>query len=243
MAYMELHQEFRDHTKVKRFASAVGCSRAEARSMIVCLWLWAIGEARSGDVTKFTPQEIADACHAEEVSPKMDAVKLKKLLLCTSILDEKDSKILIHNWKKCGVRILEQSKRRTAKSRKLNALGERTVTLPLRDADALLSLFLSNLSTPSIYPSLRTEDFAASLREWAIFRKEKKKPLTEQQGLKQLAWLATQSNPIGCIDQSIRNGWQGLFELKGNNGKTPTRDDINRTVERNTAPINRPSEG
>lgn len=223
MAYMELHQEFREHTKVKRLASAVGCSRAESRSMIVCLWTWAIGEARNGDVTKFTPEEIADACHTDEVSGKIEPVKLKKALISTSILDEKDSKILIHDWKSMGVRVLEQSRRRMSKYRRGKEFKEGTVTEPLRNCNDSLSLFLSLF--PSLYPSLRTDRFARGWGDWVEHRKEKRKPLTDRQAQKQLAWLGGQPEPIACIDQSIRNGWQGLFELKVERARfTPVSD-------------------
>jgi len=308
MAYMELHQEFRDHTKVKRLASALGCSRAEARSMIVCLWLWAIGEARNGEVTKFTTDEIADACHVEEVDIKIDAGKLKKVLLATSILDERDSKILIHDWKNHGVRILEESKRRmrayrregggakdgwnhiraevlkrdlricrycgkraaqvdhllpqslggsnelsnlVASCRSCNMIkGNRSyldagftlreigfrgkVTEPFENRSTIyLSLFLS------LYPSIHQRlvgivGFVETWAEWVDYRKGRKKPVGQQQAIKQLTWLANQPSAVGCIDQSIRNGWQGLFELKENNGKVDGKANRRDARERET---------
>jgi hypothetical protein len=50
--------------------------------------------------------------------------------------------------------------------------------------------------------------------EWVEFRKEKKARLTATTVTKQfelLASLSSEAEAIECIQQSIRNGWQGLF--------------------------------
>ena len=54
--------------------------------------------------------------------------------------------------------------------------------------------------------------------EWEQHRKELKKKLTPTTITKQLNFLASKSTDderIAVIDQSIRNGWTGLFDLKG----------------------------
>ncbi len=53
--------------------------------------------------------------------------------------------------------------------------------------------------------------------EWEQHRKELRKPITPTCKKKQLAFLAKQSDPDACIQEAIRNGWQGLFPTK--NGK------------------------
>jgi hypothetical protein len=63
---------------------------------------------------------------------------------------------------------------------------------------------------------LRINGFMSAWIEWDEFRKEKKKPLTDISIKQQLNFLAKQPDPIECINQSIRNGWQGLFEVKNN---------------------------
>jgi hypothetical protein len=50
--------------------------------------------------------------------------------------------------------------------------------------------------------------------EWVQFRKEKKAKLTATTVTKQfemLASLSSEAEAIECVQQSIRNGWQGLF--------------------------------
>lgn len=205
MAWIEVHQELRSHPKIVRTSARLKKPLAETLGYLVSLWLWACAYARNGDLTNFTSEEISMGCNAPDIKD------MKKILIETRWLDEIDSKILIHDWKKHGVRVLEQSKKRMRKSRRDNELPKRTVTLPLRDSDALLSLFLSNHSNLSL---LRGDGFATAWKEWTKHRREKRKPLTDSQATKQLEWLGVQVNPIACIEQSIRNGWQGLFELK-----------------------------
>lgn len=50
--------------------------------------------------------------------------------------------------------------------------------------------------------------------EWVQHRKELRKKLTKSQITKQLKFLCEQSDPNAVINQSIKNGWAGLFELK-----------------------------
>lgn len=59
--------------------------------------------------------------------------------------------------------------------------------------------------------------------EWEQHRKEKKQKLTPMSVKKQLKFLHGRSSKeiIEIIEQSIRNGWTGLFEIKGN-GKQQT---------------------
>ena len=67
------------------------------------------------------------------------------------------------------------------------------------------------------YPvKLNNTEFINTFKEWINYRKEIKKKLTESTINKQLKFLEKQPNPTACINQSIQNGWQGLFELKQN---------------------------
>jgi hypothetical protein len=52
-------------------------------------------------------------------------------------------------------------------------------------------------------------------KEWINYRREIKKKLTKSIADKQLKFLILQDDPAGCINESIKNGWAGLFELKG----------------------------
>lgn len=72
-------------------------------------------------------------------------------------------------------------------------------------------------TTPSAFPKeLASEAFKAAWKRWEIFRKEKRQKLTSLTVEEQIKFLATlgEVRAIESITQSIRNGWQGLFEPK-----------------------------
>jgi len=64
------------------------------------------------------------------------------------------------------------------------------------------------------FEKLNNEPFIKAFTEWIAFRKEIKKALKPSTITKQLEFLNKQPEPITCINQSIQNGWQGLFEVK-----------------------------
>jgi len=51
-------------------------------------------------------------------------------------------------------------------------------------------------------------------KEWVEYRREIKKKLTKSIADKQLKFLILQNDPTGCINESIKNGWTGLFKLE-----------------------------
>ncbi|GAB3726608.1 hypothetical protein [Spirosoma lituiforme] len=64
----------------------------------------------------------------------------------------------------------------------------------------------------------QSEAFKLAWKEWELFRREQKKILTPSSVDKQLKLLAqySEADAIAIIEKSIRNGWQGLFDLKSN---------------------------
>jgi hypothetical protein len=84
-------------------------------------------------------------------------------------------------------------------------------------------------SSPPIPPELDTDQFRRAWGEWLTYRSGRRlscRPETLQKQLAFLAALGSATPAIACIDQSIRNGWQGLFPVddkkhsntKGQNG-------------------------
>lgn len=67
--------------------------------------------------------------------------------------------------------------------------------------------------------ALDTAEFRAAWSAWLAYRKEARKPMTATTVARQLALCVELgvSDAVAAIEQSIRNGWQGLFEPK--NGK------------------------
>jgi hypothetical protein len=65
-------------------------------------------------------------------------------------------------------------------------------------------------------PGLSGDAFKAAWSEWEQHRKEIRKPLTPTSSHKQLTKLAAmgETQAIEAINQSIENGWQGIFPPK-----------------------------
>jgi DNA-binding MarR family transcriptional regulator len=79
-----------------------------------------------------------------------------------------------------------------------------------------------------------SEEFANAWIEWETFRKEIKKKITPSTAKKQLTFLGGRGEPeaIAIINQSITNGWTGLFALKnGNNGTGTIKDKRTEHIE------------
>ena len=86
-----------------------------------------------------------------------------------------------------------------------------------------------------------TEEFSEetylALLEFEKYRKKIRKPLTEhgiELLLKRLRELRRDGqDPVKCIEQSIMNGWQGVFEVKegGKNGRS-TESFAERNIRR-----------
>lgn len=49
---------------------------------------------------------------------------------------------------------------------------------------------------------------------WIAYRRERRLPGAQSTFKRQLAFLAQQPDPVACIEQSITNGWNGLFEVR-----------------------------
>lgn len=63
-------------------------------------------------------------------------------------------------------------------------------------------------------------------REWVRYRKGRKaKPYTADGALRQMVWLArfTLDDQSAIVEQSVRQGYQGLFELKNGNSRSSSK--------------------
>lgn len=61
MAWIESHQELRDHPKRRRLSRLLEISRRETIGLLHELWWWAYDYAAEGDLAAFTDADIADA--------------------------------------------------------------------------------------------------------------------------------------------------------------------------------------
>jgi hypothetical protein len=71
-----------------------------------------------------------------------------------------------------------------------------------------------------VFPqSLDTPSFKETWNRWLVFRSEIKHKVTPSTQSSQFKMLSKYPEPVAIqmLEQSITNGWQGLFELKSNN--------------------------
>lgn len=80
------------------------------------------------------------------------------------------------------------------------------------------------------------ELFQKKFLEWVEFRKEKRKPLTQKSVDAQMEFLKNfdEITCITIIDNSIRNDWQGLFELKTSKNGSEGNRRINGTAKKDS---------
>ena len=90
------------------------------------------------------------------------------------------------------------------------------------------TVVVGNESFP-VPANLNTPEFLEAWSEWDEFRREVRKKLTKSSVKKQLKELSAMGLPaaIESINQSIKNGWTGLFERKkeANGSKAKHRND------------------
>lgn len=61
MAYLQSHQELKQHPKTKRMARMLGVSVPAAIGHLHCLWWWALDYAQDGDLFGYSNEDIAEA--------------------------------------------------------------------------------------------------------------------------------------------------------------------------------------
>ena len=128
MAWIESHQELRNHPKTKRLARELRISPAAATGHLHFLWWWAIDYAPDGDLTEFDDWEIADAAGYECDEP----AQFKDALIFSGFLDNTEQgTLIIHDWNDYAGKSLkqrEQARKRTQRYREKQAanITERT---------------------------------------------------------------------------------------------------------------------
>jgi hypothetical protein len=82
------------------------------------------------------------------------------------------------------------------------------------------------IKDPELPDNLDTPDFIDTWHEWVKYRAETKHKLTKTTVIKQINKLAEHppDTAVAMLNQSIENGWQGIFPLNNNGKKQPQHD-------------------
>ena len=127
MAWLEAHQELRDHPKTKRAARALGIARPQMIGHMLCLWWWCLDYAQDGDLSDFDNADIADAAEWEGDPETF----VSALLNCgpsdrPGFLIASDDGLTVNDWQEYGGKFIAKrggNKERQARHRERNATG------------------------------------------------------------------------------------------------------------------------
>ncbi|MBX5476780.1 MAG: hypothetical protein IRZ18_06625 [Clostridia bacterium] len=126
MAWLESHQELRDHPKTKRLARMLGISLPAAIGHLHLLWWWAMDYAPDGDISDYDAYDIADAAGWEgEPEAFLDA-----LINCgpgdsPGFVERDEFGMRLHDWDDYG----NQYKERQAAAERKRRSRERRKTM------------------------------------------------------------------------------------------------------------------
>src|ERR1041384_3625999 len=87
------HQSLKDHPKTSDLAARMGWTRPETIGRLQMLWWWCLDYAITGDLSRFTPAQIAAAME----TPTGEGEKLVRALIETRWLDAAP-RLRIHDW-------------------------------------------------------------------------------------------------------------------------------------------------
>lgn len=114
MAWIELHQELREHRKVYACAEMLKISRVTMVGTIVSLWLWALDNMPDGSLDGVSSRTIARVCDFPE--KKADA--LVNALAVTGWLDKSGDTLKIHDWNEYVGKLMDRRKKDRERKKK-----------------------------------------------------------------------------------------------------------------------------
>lgn len=119
MAWIESHQELRNHPKLSAVCRTLSAERNAVIGSLHCLWWWCMDYAMDGDISKFDSTQVADA--AEWAG---DADKFEQALIASGFIEKDDAGKRIHDWFDfCGELVHKRLRRKTDNRRKTAEIG------------------------------------------------------------------------------------------------------------------------
>jgi hypothetical protein len=101
MAWIELHQTLPNHKKTSQFRQVLKIKKAQAVGHLCMLWLWALDAAPDGDLTGFTPEDIAEASGWTGKNSQLfvDALQASGYV---------DENLMLHDWDDYAGRLMDK---------------------------------------------------------------------------------------------------------------------------------------
>ncbi len=130
MAWIESHQELRNHPKVSRLSRILSIPKVQAIGHLHALWWWAMDYSPDGLTSDWTPEDIADGAMWDG-----DAERFHEALISSRWIDADG---MLHDWGDYAGKILD--KRATDRERKRLSRG--------RPPDVRVTAQVPNLTIP-----------------------------------------------------------------------------------------------
>jgi hypothetical protein len=234
MTWIETHNKLERHPKVIDLMNLMGWNKSEAIGYLIRFWWWCVDYAEDGDLRPHSAQRIATAVDLTGDT----ADKFVPAMIETGWIDEQPY-FRVHDWWSYIRNFLMRKYWRTPRKwRRVRRLyGSSRDTNCETHSESVPNLTIPNHTIPNT--CTHADDFeipqtllslpgwSATWEAWQQFRTEVHKPLKPTTIKSQIRFLLKQSDPVAVIEQSIRNGWQGLFPLKnGNTSHHPIRSAI-----------------
>ena len=176
MAWLEAHQELRDHPKTKRAARLLNIGRPQMIGHMLCLWWWCLDYAETGSLANFDRADIADAA-GWEGDPDLF---IEALVNCGTsgrpgfLVDDGDS-LSVNDWAEYGGRYItkrnqgrdrqRQWRSRNAKVTRDEGVSNAEVTHDDTVSNALLTRHNSVSNAPTVEESREQESREQESRE------------------------------------------------------------------------------
>ena len=131
MAWIESHQELKDHPKTRKLARQLGITVPAAIGHLHCLWWWALEYAQDGDLSEYDAEEISFAGMWEG-----DADQFISALCQSGFLDEAvtPGDYGLHDWTDYAGRLIDLRAFRSQRN-KLHRDADLTKAIRKRDED------------------------------------------------------------------------------------------------------------
>jgi hypothetical protein len=218
--------------EVLAIARATGMSRRIVADLLCDFWEWADGETETGKLPGVTLEQLPDAV-ADTSLAFWEAV------VSVGWLTAEPDGLSVPNftyWMGRGAkkRLKDSRRQQIHRTEPSRSKRDKSVTAPSRskrDKNVTIvqysreekksntplppkgGVVVADLPLPVAPESLNTAAFREAWSRWAAFRSEIKKPLKPTTVAAQLKHLAAMGSEgaVAAIEQSIRNGWTGLF--------------------------------
>lgn len=120
MAWIQIHQQLKDHRKVLAAADELDIEPAHMLGLLISFWLWAIDNAPDGSLAGISDRMIARAAQWDK-----DPEEFVAALTSASLLDVTEDGILeIHDWSEYTGKLIEQRENEKNRSRARRAAAK-----------------------------------------------------------------------------------------------------------------------